>query len=83
MMEEIAKYGTPTTKRIYADWLKPNAAGWKTVLLDMQSHQFSNTAIRWERTRQIQRWLLTPWTCYTPDKVDGFVSFLVILILQD
>ena len=28
MMEEIAKYGTPTTKRIYADWTKPNANGW-------------------------------------------------------
>ena len=27
MMEEIAKYGTPTTKRIYADWTKPNAGG--------------------------------------------------------
>jgi hypothetical protein len=52
MMEEIAKYGTPTTKRIYADWTKP--AGWKTVLLEY-AIQFSNTAIPWERTRQIQR----------------------------
>ncbi len=34
MMEEITKYGTPTTKRIYADWTKPNAAGWKAVLLE-------------------------------------------------
>ncbi len=34
MMEEIAKYGTPTTKRIYADWTKPNANGWKGVLLE-------------------------------------------------
>lgn len=34
MMEEIAKYGTPTTKRIYADWTRPNAAGWKAVLLE-------------------------------------------------
>lgn len=34
MMEEIAKYGTPTTKRIYADWTKPNANGWKSVLLE-------------------------------------------------
>ncbi|OYU79589.1 MAG: Maebl [Flavobacterium sp. BFFFF1] len=34
MMEEIAKYGTPTTKRIYADWTRPNAVGWKNVLLD-------------------------------------------------
>ncbi|WP_125719331.1 NYN domain-containing protein [Flavobacterium ustbae] len=34
MMEEIAKLGTPTTKRIYADWTKPNANGWKGVLLE-------------------------------------------------
>lgn len=34
MMEEIAKLGTPTTKRIYADWTKPNANGWKSVLLE-------------------------------------------------
>lgn len=34
MIEEIAKYGTPTFKRIYGDWTKPNNAGWKTVLLE-------------------------------------------------
>ena len=34
MMEEIAKFGTPTTKRIYADWTRPNATGWKNVLLE-------------------------------------------------
>ncbi|GEP51249.1 hypothetical protein FNO01nite_19210 [Flavobacterium noncentrifugens] len=34
MMEEIAKFGTPTTKRIYADWTRPNANGWKAVLLE-------------------------------------------------
>ncbi|MBZ4043918.1 NYN domain-containing protein [Flavobacterium hibisci] len=34
MMEEIAKLGTPTTKRIYADWTKPNSNGWKGVLLE-------------------------------------------------
>ena len=34
MMEEIAKYGTPTFKRIYGDWTKPNLAGWKSVLLE-------------------------------------------------
>ncbi|RXR32530.1 NYN domain-containing protein [Flavobacterium piscinae] len=34
MMEEIAKYGTPTTKRIYGDWTRPNANGWKGVLLE-------------------------------------------------
>jgi hypothetical protein len=34
MLEEIAKYGTPTFKRIYADWTKPTVSGWKTVLLE-------------------------------------------------
>ncbi len=34
LMEEIAKYGVPTFKRIYGDWTKPNLAGWKGVLLE-------------------------------------------------
>ena len=34
ILEEIAKYGVPTFKRIYADWTNPHVAGWKTVLLD-------------------------------------------------
>src|SRR6185436_20164692 len=34
ILEEIAKYGAPTFKRIYADWTKPHVAGWKAVLLD-------------------------------------------------
>ena len=31
MMEEIAKYGTPTFKRIYGDWTKPNLIGLITM----------------------------------------------------
>jgi uncharacterized LabA/DUF88 family protein len=34
MMEEIAKYGTPTIKRIYGDWTKPHLVKWKTILLE-------------------------------------------------
>ncbi|HKK41034.1 MAG TPA: NYN domain-containing protein [Bacteroidales bacterium] len=34
MLEEIAKYGTPTFKRIYGDWTKPAKKGWKSVLLE-------------------------------------------------
>jgi hypothetical protein len=61
-MEEIAKYGTPTTKHLWLD--EPNAAGWKTVLLE---YAITNSTIQLYRgrTHQIQRWLLTPWTCYT------------------
>jgi hypothetical protein len=34
MMEEIAKYGNPTIKRIYGDWTKPQLIKWKNVLLE-------------------------------------------------
>jgi hypothetical protein len=34
MLEEIAKYGTPTFKRIYGDWTRPTISGWKQVLLE-------------------------------------------------
>ncbi|MCL6257555.1 NYN domain-containing protein [Aquiflexum sp. TKW24L] len=34
MMEEIAKYGNPTIKRIYGDWTKPQLVKWKNVLLE-------------------------------------------------
>ena len=34
MMEEIAKYGNPTIKRIYGDWTKPTLTKWKNLLLE-------------------------------------------------
>jgi len=34
MMEEITKYGVPTTKRIYGDWTRNVTSGWKSVLLE-------------------------------------------------
>lgn len=34
IMEEIARYGTATIKRIYGDWTKPTLSGWKPVLLE-------------------------------------------------
>lgn len=34
MLQEISRDGTPTIKRIYADWTKPTVSGWKNVLLE-------------------------------------------------
>jgi uncharacterized LabA/DUF88 family protein len=34
MMEEIAKYGNPTIKRIYGDWTNPRLGKWKNLLLE-------------------------------------------------
>jgi uncharacterized LabA/DUF88 family protein len=33
LLDEIAKYGTPTIKRAYGDWTTPHLAGWKEELL--------------------------------------------------
>jgi hypothetical protein len=33
ILDEIANHGTPTYKRIYGDWTKPQLASWKSVLL--------------------------------------------------
>lgn len=34
MLEELAKYGNPTIKRIYGDWTQPNLSKWKALLLE-------------------------------------------------
>ncbi len=34
MLEEIAKYGNPTIKRIYGDWTRPGLNKWKNLLLE-------------------------------------------------
>lgn len=34
MLDEIAKLGTPTIKRIYGDWTRPGVNGWKQPLLE-------------------------------------------------
>jgi len=33
LLEEIAKYGTPTIKRAYGDWTTSHLVGWKEELL--------------------------------------------------
>lgn len=34
MLDEIAKLGVPTIKRIYGDWTKTTVSGWKSALLE-------------------------------------------------
>jgi hypothetical protein len=40
---------------IYADWTKPNAAGWKTVLLEYAITPIQQYSYTVGRTLQIQR----------------------------
>ena len=34
VLNELTRYGTPTIKRIYGDWTRQSASGWKIRLLD-------------------------------------------------
>lgn len=34
IFDEVSNYGTPTYKRIYGDWTKPQLSSWKSVLLN-------------------------------------------------
>jgi hypothetical protein len=48
----------------------------------MQSHQFNNTAIPGKNSSD-SAMIIDAMDLLYSDKVDGFVSFLVILILRD
>ena len=49
MMEEIAKYGNPTIKRIYGDWTSPHLSKWK-IHYETKDHKIADAqthATKW------------------------------------
>ena len=55
LLDEIAKYGTPTIKRAYGDWTTTQLAGWKRELLPTRSSPSSSSPTRRARTRRTPR----------------------------
>jgi uncharacterized LabA/DUF88 family protein len=72
MMEEIAKFGTPTTKRIYADWTKPNANGWKSVLLEHAITPIQQYSYTIGKNSSDSAMIIDAMDLLYSDKVDGF-----------
>lgn len=72
MMEEIAKFGTPTTKRIYADWTKPNANGWKSVLLEHAITPIQQYSYTVGKNSSDSAMIIDAMDLLYSDKVDGF-----------
>ena len=72
MMEEIAKYGTPTTKRIYADWTKPIANGWKSVLLEHAITPIQQYSYTVGKNSSDSALIIDAMDLLYSDKVDGF-----------
>jgi uncharacterized LabA/DUF88 family protein len=72
MMQEIANFGTPTTKRIYADWTKPNANGWKSVLLEHAITPIQQYSYTVGKNSSDSAMIIDAMDLLYSDKVDGF-----------
>src|SRR5690349_12815594 len=72
MLEEIAKYGTPTFKRIYADWTKPNLTGWKSVLLENAITPIQQYGYTTGKNATDSAMIIDAMDILYSEKVDGF-----------
>jgi uncharacterized LabA/DUF88 family protein len=72
MLEEIAKNGTPTIKRIYADWTKPTVSGWKNVLLEHAITPIQQYSYTTGKNSSDSALIIDAMDILYSDKVDGF-----------
>ena len=82
MMEEIAKYGNPTIKRIYADWTKPTLSKWKSVLLENAVIPIQQYGYTVGKNATDSAMIIDAMDILYSEKVDGFALFQAIVILQ-
>jgi len=72
MMEEIAKYGTPTIKRIYGDWTSPHVTKWKNVLLENAITPIQQYAYTIGKNATDSAMIIDAMDILYTGKVDGF-----------
>lgn len=73
MMEEIARYGTPTIKRIYGDFTKPNLTQWKSHLLDYAISPIQQFSYTTGKNATDSAMIIDAMDILYTDKIDGFV----------
>lgn len=72
MMEEIAKYGNPTIKRIYGDWTRPGLAKWKHLLLDNAINPVQQYGYTKGKNSTDSAMIIDAMDILYSEKVDGF-----------
>ena len=72
MMEEIAKYGNPTIKRIYGDWTKPQLSKWKKLLLENAITPIQQYNYTTGKNSTDSGMIIDAMDILYSDKVDGF-----------
>ncbi|NNC70114.1 MAG: NYN domain-containing protein [Flavobacteriaceae bacterium] len=72
MMEEIAKYGNPTIKRIYGDWTRPGLNKWKNLLLENAITPIQQYGYTAGKNATDSAMIIDAMDILYSDKVDGF-----------
>lgn len=72
MMEEIARYGNATIKRIYGDWTRPNLAGWKNLLLDYAITPVQQFGYTYGKNATDSAMIIDAMDILYSEKADGF-----------
>lgn len=72
MIEEIARYGNPTIKRIYGDWTRPHLGSWKTVLLDYAFQPVQQFGYTTGKNATDSAMIIDAMDILYSEKVDGF-----------
>jgi uncharacterized protein (TIGR00288 family) len=72
MMEEIAKYGNPTIKRIYGDWTNPKLTKWKGLLLENAITPIQQYGYTIGKNATDSAMIIDAMDILYSDKVDGF-----------
>ena len=81
MMEEIAKYGNPTIKRIYGDWTNPRVSKWKNILLDNAITPIQQYGYTQGKNATDSAMIIDAMDILYSGKVNGFVWLAAIAIL--
>ncbi|MDD2437398.1 MAG: NYN domain-containing protein [Massilibacteroides sp.] len=72
MLNEIAKFGIPTIKRIYGDWTKPTVSGWKPALLENAITPIQQYSYTTGKNATDSAMIIDAMDILHSDKVDGF-----------
>lgn len=72
MLDEVAKYGLPTIKRIYGDWTKPTVGGWKNALLEHAIQPIQQYSYTTGKNATDSAMIIDAMDILHSEKVDGF-----------
>lgn len=72
LIEEVAKYGVASVKRIYGDWTKPNLSGWKNLLLEHAIQPIQQFGYTIGKNATDSAMIIDAMDLLYTDKLDGF-----------